>query len=803
LVSVSSLLTVEVDELGRPLNLKVTDETDTLASGLLSPEVQVIITEVNSSAIYWASAYDVVVSNKPVWDSGGAPELPADISGPWQNAFNYSNSTSANNDSVYSTVFVTSGTWGTGGGTYVPPDVSGNWENSFKYTNGASGNIGNTSSYVGGASGNINNTSSYVGGASGNLGNTSSYVGGASGNIGNTSSYVRSASGNLGNTSSYVGGASGNIGNTSSYVVGASGNLGNTSSYVFIGSGNIGNTSSYVGGASGNIGNTSSYVFNGSGNISNTSSYVFIGSGNISNTSSYVRNASGNIGNTSSYVGGASGNIGNTSSYVGGASGNIGNTSSYVRSASGNIGNTSSYVVGASGIITQLSASVSATVFNTSADWNTAYTHSQLTNANPHITNLSSLDGVSLDIIGLQAGQFLKYKPGFGWTNESIAITNVGVDSIPNFITNSSSINFSGTQGVSLQAVGNTLTFSLSGNVSGATSATNAFSSTYALSATSALNAQQAPNGFNVTGTLRSPVVSATNVSATGTLISYTISAYDYLNIDHTTIGSIGSNSHDDIDNHINSTSNPHSVTAEQVGNTTAQWNASALVGYPISSTLTPAAGQALMYNGSQWTASAALFAYTYGSGAPTGGSDGDIYLQTDVNSLQIPTVSATTYLNLPSGTLTWTYATSATSALNAQQAPNGFSVTGNLTTTSGDVSAIRLTDYSESKSSPSISSSSLTLDLNAAQVFTVTLNSNISTLTISNTDSRANTAQGFTLILTADGTARTITWPGSVKWPSGTGPTLTSTNNKVDILSFVSPDNGTTWYGFIGGQNY
>ena len=265
--------------------------------------------------------------------------------------------------------------------------------------------------------------------------------------------------------------------------------------------------------------------------------------------------------------------------------------------------------------------------------------------------------------------------------------------------------------------------------------------------------------------------------------------------------------------------------------------DASSLRGVPLSATLVPTAGQALMYNGSVWTASAALFAYTYGSGAPTGGSDGDIYLQTDVVALQVPAVSATTYYNLPSGTLVWTYATSATSALyatnatsatlalnatnatsatsalNAQQAPAGFSVTGsitattvsstNLLTTSGDLTTTKLTDYSESKSSPTISSSALTLDLNNSQVFTVALNSNISTLTISNVEARANTAQGFTLILTADGTARTISWPGSVKWPSGTGPTLTSTNTKVDILSFLTPDNGTTWYGFVGGQNF
>jgi hypothetical protein len=198
------------------------------------------------------------------------------------------------------------------------------------------------------------------------------------------------------------------------------------------------------------------------------------------------------------------------------------------------------------------------------------------------------------------------------------------------------------------------------------------------------------------------------------------------------------------------------------------QSDASSLRASPLSATLVPTAGQALMYNGSVWTASAALFAYTYGSSAPTGGSDGDIYLQTDVVALQIPSVSAT-----------------------------------NLSATNGDLSSIKLTDYSESKSSPTISASALTLNLNNSQVFTVALNSNISTLTISNVESRANTAQGFTLILTADGTARTITWPASIKWPSGTGPTLTSTNNKVDILSFLTPDNGTTWYGFVGGQNF
>jgi hypothetical protein len=110
---------------------------------------------------------------------------------------------------------------------------------------------------------------------------------------------------------------------------------------------------------------------------------------------------------------------------------------------------------------------------------------------------------------------------------------------------------------------------------------------------------------------------------------------------------------------------------------------------------------------------------------------------------------------------------------------------------------------YNEVLASPSISANVLTLDLSTAQVFTVSLNANITTFTISNTPATANRSIGFTLIFTADGTARTVTWGSAVKWANNDPPALTSTNGKKDILSFVSPDNGTNWYGFIGGLNF
>lgn len=112
------------------------------------------------------------------------------------------------------------------------------------------------------------------------------------------------------------------------------------------------------------------------------------------------------------------------------------------------------------------------------------------------------------------------------------------------------------------------------------------------------------------------------------------------------------------------------------------------------------------------------------------------------------------------------------------------------------------LRSYTEATSSPAISSNVLTLDLLNGHVFLVSLNSAINTLTINNIPAGTNLT-GFTIIFTADGTARSVNWPASVKWPGASAPTLTSVNTKRDVLSFVTTDNGTTWLGFVGGQNY
>ena len=110
---------------------------------------------------------------------------------------------------------------------------------------------------------------------------------------------------------------------------------------------------------------------------------------------------------------------------------------------------------------------------------------------------------------------------------------------------------------------------------------------------------------------------------------------------------------------------------------------------------------------------------------------------------------------------------------------------------------------YNEPVSSPGISGNTLSLDLSLAQVFNVSLNAGISAFIVTNVPQTASRAIGFSLFLTANGTAQGISWGSAVKWPSAIPPTLTTTNNKTDILSFTTLDGGTSYFGSVAGQNY
>ena len=105
-----------------------------------------------------------------------------------------------------------------------------------------------------------------------------------------------------------------------------------------------------------------------------------------------------------------------------------------------------------------------------------------------------------------------------------------------------------------------------------------------------------------------------------------------------------------------------------------------------------------------------------------------------------------------------------------------------------------------EDETTVSSSSNSTTVNCRDGNVFSTTLSEN-TTFTFSNPPASGRSF-GFTLKIVQDASASsfTVSWPAAVVWPSALAPTLTTTANAVDVFTFFTSNNGTTWYGFTAG---
>lgn len=89
-------------------------------------------------------------------------------------------------------------------------------------------------------------------------------------------------------------------------------------------------------------------------------------------------------------------------------------------------------------------------------------------------------------------------------------------------------------------------------------------------------------------------------------------------------------------------------------------------------------------------------------------------------------------------------------------------------------------------------------IDLSLGNVFSATVDTSETTFTFSNPKA-SGTATSLTLVL-VNGGSQTVNWPASVRWTDGVEPTLTASGQ--DVLTFVTFDGGTNWYGFVAGLN-
>jgi hypothetical protein len=120
---------------------------------------------------------------------------------------------------------------------------------------------------------------------------------------------------------------------------------------------------------------------------------------------------------------------------------------------------------------------------------------------------------------------------------------------------------------------------------------------------------------------------------------------------------------------------------------------------------------------------------------------------------------------------------------------------------TAASTGVVKFDAATQEKSAALTSGTTVTLDLNLATTFTITLAHNIGTFNWTN-PAASGAVSSFVLKVTQDGTAgRTIAWPSGVDWAAATAPTLSTAAGNVDVFVFFTSDAGTTWYGFTAGQ--
>jgi hypothetical protein len=186
-----------------------------------------------------------------------------------------------------------------------------------------------------------------------------------------------------------------------------------------------------------------------------------------------------------------------------------------------------------------------------------------------------------------------------------------------------------------------------------------------------------------------------------------------------------------------------------------------------------------------------------------TDGSIDNVHVATGLDAVKLADGSVTNaelqYINSLSSNAQ-TQITSTTTVASAALPKAGGTMSGETIFADQLATRAKLKDYSESYNASS-GTGSTTLDLTTGNVFQHTASGGNVTFVFSNPPA-SGAGGSFTLKWIQDSSDRTATWPASVDWAGGTAPTLTSGSAKIDMFTFVTFDAGTTWYGFVAGQD-
>ena len=156
--------------------------------------------------------------------------------------------------------------------------------------------------------------------------------------------------------------------------------------------------------------------------------------------------------------------------------------------------------------------------------------------------------------------------------------------------------------------------------------------------------------------------------------------------------------------------------------------------------------------------------------------------------NISVGTITASGNVSV-GGTLTYDDVTNIDS-VGLITARSGINVLAGVSTFAAQIEANGGTKITGSQTSNISAMGANSVDCSAGNYFTKTI-TGATTFTFDNVPT--GVAYTFTMEVTLNG-SNAITWPGTVKWPADTPPTIT--DGKTQLFVFLTDDGGTRWRG-------